>query len=338
MSVNENQQLMAFVESFFRGHLSGARGVSPHTIRAYKDTLRLLFSYIIEFENKDVTRLNLDDIRVDIVTSFLTHLEVNRGNSPASRNYRLAAIRSFAKHLMRNDLERVAQYQRILALPAKKTCATISTYLEPEEVKLVLNQPDRSTPNGLRHYALLLFLYNTGARVNEAITVNVRDIQFSRPHQVVINGKGGKSRLCPLWNDTMLTLRNLPSIQQGRELDPLFSNRFGRPLSRDGVAYILQKYVKQAEKDLPILRQRNITPHVLRHSCAVALLQGGVDITVIRDYLGHASISTTGRYLTTNLQMKRQALDKFWEHSGLTSKQSSAWKPTTDILSFLSTL
>jgi integrase/recombinase XerD len=185
---------------------------------------------------------------------------------------------------------------------------------------------------------LLLFLYNTGARVSEALGVRMEDLSLQRPQQVRLHGKGSKDRFCPLWRETVNTLRSLPAIREARPGDLVFRNHRGQAMTRDGVAYILRKHATTAAHKAPALRRRRITPHTLRHSCAAALLQGGVDITVIRDYLGHASVATTSRYLSTNLQMKRDALEVFWRRSGLSPVRAAPWKPKPDLLAFLSSL
>lgn len=330
--------LLPLVESFFREHLTRMRGASPHTVRAYRDTLRLLFGFIADGAGRSVADLTLDDLSVETIMAFLTHLEAKRANTVASRNYRLAAIRSFFKHLVRHDLSRAEQYQRVLALPSKRAHTPAAQYLEPEDVRLILRQPDRRTAAGLRDQALLLFLYNTGARVSEALGVRVAHLSLVSPRQVRLHGKGDKVRLCPLWRETATTLQQLPVVRDGHPNDLLFCNRHGHVLSRDGVAYILRKYTALAAREVPALPRRHISPHVLRHSCAVALLQAGVDVTVIRDYLGHSSIATTSRYITTNLKMKRDALEVFWRRSGLVSARATPWKPTPDLLAFLASL
>jgi site-specific recombinase XerD len=197
-----------------------------------------------------------------------------------------------------------------------------------------LAQPDRTTATGTAHHALLLFLYNTGARVSEALGVSKPDLQLIRPYQVRLLGKGGKERCCPLWAETVKALQRIGQTATGH----VFQSQRGQQLTRDGAAYILAKYVKSAAKKRPDLRGVRVTPHVLRHSCAVALLQSGVDVTVIRDYLGHASIATTGRYLSTNLEMKREVLNRFWETAHLTRAREPAWRPTPALLTFLSSL
>lgn len=338
MSRTRAPTLLGLVESYFRDQLGRIRGASPHTVRAYRDTLRLLFTFLAERRARPVAALTLDDLDVESVMAFLAHLEAGRANTAASRNARLAALRTFFRHLIEHDLERAAQYQRVLALPSKRTQVPVARYLEPEDVKRILAQPDRNTNRGRRDYALLLFLYNTGARVGEALTIRLEHLSLAAPRQVRLLGKGNKQRLCPLWPDTVRALQQLPSVQQGAPVSPVFCNRAGQPLSRDGVAWLLRKYVAQATRTWPGLRRQRVTPHVLRHSCAVALLQAGIDVTVIRDYLGHASIATTSRYIATNLQMKRDALDAFWRRAGLTPIRQRPWTPKPDLLALLASL
>jgi integrase/recombinase XerD len=330
--------LMTLTESFFREHLAGTRGASAHTVRAYRDALRLFFSFLAQHTRCSLTQLRLSHLTVEAVTAFLNHLQSTRNNTAATRNCRLTALRSFFRHLASDDLTRAAQYSRVLALPAKRSPVTPAAYLEPQEVSLLLRQPDRSTTQGVRDYALLLFLYNTGARISEALAVRVQDLYLSRPKQVRLFGKGKKERLCPLWNETVAALRTLATLERSTAHEPLFRNRHGEPLTRDGVACLLRKYTALAAREMPTLRRRRITPHVMRHSCAVALLQAGNDLTVIRDYLGHASVATTNRYVSTNLKMKRAALESFWLRSGLCASRVTAWKPKPDLLAFLSSL
>jgi site-specific recombinase XerD len=272
-------------------------------------------------------------------SGFLDHIEINRSNSAATRNCRRAALRSFFKHLVRNDLAHSRQYTRVLAIPSKKARQRPATYLEADDVRAIIAKPDQRTVDGWRDYALLLFLYNCGARVSEATGVRWSDLQLVPPRQVRLHGKGRKERLVPLWRDTADALHRLRSMAMSADQQYVFVNRHGQPLTRDGVAYILQKYASAvAMEERPTLAHKRITPHVLRHSCAVALLQSGTDVTVIRDYLGHASVATTGRYITTNLQMKRDALETFWEHAGIEPARAKPWKPKPDLLAFLQSL
>lgn len=338
MSRTGGATLLSLVEAYFRSYLVQTRGASPHTIRAYRDTLRLLFKFLAERRGCAVAALGLDDLHVDAVLAFLSHLEGARRNSVASRNIRLAAIRNFFRHLVEHDLLRAGQYQRVLSLPNKRAHLGTAQYFEPQEVKLLLAEADRSTPHGRRDHALMLFLYNTGARISEALGVRVEHLSLTSPRHVRLFGKGSKERLCPLWRETAEALAALRTVREGHADQRVFCNRKGAGLTRDGAAYLLRKYMALAARTSPALRRRRIAPHVLRHSCAVALLQAGVDITVIRDYLGHATIATTSRYVATNLQMKRDALEQFWDQSGLASTHTRPWRPKPDVLAYLASV
>lgn len=331
-------ELLSLTQSFFREHLERTCGASAHTVRAYRDSLRLFFSFVASTAGCSLTKLKLADLDLQAVKAFLFHLESQRANSIATRNYRLTALRSFFAHLVHHDLTRAAQYQQVLALPLKRTATTPAAYLEPEEMTVILRQPDRRSALGLRDHALLIFIYNTGARVSEALAVRLQDLSLTRPRQVRLYGKGKKERLCPLWDETAAALKQLTKLEHTSLDEPIFRNRHGEPLTRDGVACLLRKYTALAARELPALRRRHVTPHVLRHSCAVALLQAGNDPTVIRDYLGHASVATTNRYISSNLQMKREALDRFWRHAGLSTTAAAPWKPKPDLLAFLHSL
>ncbi len=336
MSRHKQYDLLALVQSFFQSYLVRVRGASDHTIRAYRDTLRLFFMFLAQRKNGSAADLTLDDINADTVLAFLNHVEMHRGNSAATRNCRLAAIRSFVRHSLRNDLARANQYGQILAIPSKRATVRAVAYLEPDEARSVIAAVDPQSPQARRDRALLLFLYNTGARVSEALGVHLRELRLDRPRQVRLLGKGHKERVCPLWPETASALREITNSGSTDEL--VFRNAGGAPLTRDGVAYLLGKYVQRASEALPRLGRRRVTPHVMRHSCAVALLQAGVDVSVIRDYLGHASVSTTSRYIRTNLRMKNDALEAFWKRAGLPTACNRKWHPSPKVLAFLETL
>lgn len=336
MTRSARDPLLRLVQSYFDDHLRRVRGASRHTLRTYAHALRLFFIFLSDRLGRPIADLRVDDVHADAVLAFLDHVETARRNTSSTRNCRLAAIRGFAAHLLRHDIARAAQYQRILAIPSKKTRYRPATYWEPEVVAAILAEPDRSSTFGARDHALLLFLYNTGARVGEAIAVRRQDLQLARPSQVRLRGKGDKERICPLWPETAAAVARLLDGDDNFG-SVVFRNRRGRPLSRDGVAYLLKRYAHRAARQHPVLRRSRISPHILRHSCAVALLQAGVDVSVIRDYLGHASVATTSRYVTTNLQMKREVLDAFWKRAGLARKRTS-WQPTPELLRFLTSL
>jgi site-specific recombinase XerD len=328
--------LLALTQSFFLNYLQSTRGASPHTVRAYRDALRLFFLFLSGQKQKSIENLSLDDVQAEAVLTFLNHIESKRSNSAVTRNCRLAAIRSFVQHILRFDVTRAGQYGAILAIRMKRATHKAIAYLEPEEARALIATVDTRAPLGRRDHALLLLLYNTGARVSEVLALRASDLRLDRPRQARLLGKGKKERVCPLWPETASALRRIARPEASN--DVLFESRKGTPLTRDGVAYILRKYVRLAAANNSALRLRRVTPHVLRHSCAVALLQAGVDVTVIRDYLGHASVSTTSRYITTNLQMKRQVLDAFWKRAGLAPTVGRKWQPSPKLLAFLQTL
>ena len=338
MSRRPSRGLFAHVQSYFTEYLPRQRGASAHTIRAYRDALTLLLRCVADQRGRGLDALQLSDLDADAVTRFLDHIEVERSNSPITRNCRRAAIRGFFKHLLRNDMAHSLQYMRVLAIPAKKARQRPATYLEAEEVRLIIGMPDRRTHDGWRDYTLLLFLYNCGARVSEAAELQWDDLHLMAPRQVRLRGKGRKERLLPLWPETANALHRLRGMSPGADGQCVFVNRQGRPLTRDGIAYVLVKHATVAARSNSALRHKRITPHVLRHSCAVALLQSGTDVTVIRDYLGHASVATTGRYITTNLQMKRDAMQAFWKTAGIEPASTKRWRPKADLLAFLQSL
>jgi integrase/recombinase XerD len=336
MSRAKPDSLLALTQSFFVSYLQSTRGASGHTVRAYRDALTLFFLFLAGRKRKEIADLDLNDIQAESVLTFLDHIESKRGNSAVTRNCRLAAIRSFVQYLLRCDVARAGQYGRILAIRTKRATRRTVAYLEPEEARAVIATVDTSSPRGRRDHALLLLLYNTGARVSEALALRRGDLRLERPRQVRFLGKGSKERICPLWSETASALRRVIRPDGGNEV--IFKSHRGTPLSRDGVAYLLRKYVRLAAKDQSPQRLRHVTPHMLRHSCAVALLQAGVDVSVIRDYLGHASVATTSRYITTNLQMKRQVLDAFWKRAGLAPTGTRKWQPSPKLLAFLQQL
>lgn len=328
--------LAHLLEEFFLNYLPKIRGVSPHTLHAYRDALRLYLSYVAQKRNCAVDRLSVEHLQVSLVLSFLEELERQRGNSVRTRNCRLIALRCFFKHALRHDPDHAEQYARILAVANKKAPHPACGYLEPEEVKILLSQPDQQSALGVRDYALLLFLYNTGARVSEALGVRLEDLSLVPPRQVRLRGKGRRERICPLWAQTTSALRRLISSEM-QSSAPLFLSQRGQPLTRHGVLRLLHRYSAQLTRSRNFPR-RQLHPHLLRHSCAVALLQAGIDLTVIRDYLGHASVATTNRYVSTNLKMKRDALTAFWERAGISKPASKPWRPSTKLLDLLRSL
>jgi site-specific recombinase XerD len=338
MSVGRRDRLLQHVESFFREHLQRMRGASRHTVFSYRDSLQLFFCYLADAKGRDVSKLRLNDITENNVLAFLDQLECARGNSVATRNSRLTAIRSFCRYLIRKDTTNAAEYGLIVSIPGKKGPKPDIPYLEPAEVKLLLEQANQDQLLGLRDYALIQFLYNTGVRVSEVLSLSVGALELGTPGQVQVHGKGRKDRVCPLWRSTTALLkRYIARWKLGAE-SSLFCNARHRPLTTSGVAYILEGRFEAAKKKHPILRKRKISPHVMRHSCACALLQSGVDLVTVRDLLGHESVRTTNRYTRANMKTKRQALEAFWKTVDLADGQAAPWDPKPELLEFLASL
>lgn len=328
--------LFAIVQSFFDEHLKKVRGASSHTIAAYRDALKLFFRFVADESGVSTDRLSVGDLHADNVSAFLQHLEKDRHNQVSTRNCRRIALRCFFQHALRQDPVHSGQYARVLALPPKRSARNAPRYLEPHQMRLLLDQPNRRTTSGQRDFALLLFLYNTGARVSEAVAVSHGDFQLTPPYQVHLLGKGRKERYCPLWSDTVHAIKGL--LAGGAPATgTVFRGIRGNALSRHGATYIVTKHAKSAVQADPTF-PHHVSPHMLRHSCACALLQAGVDLTVIRDYLGHASIVTTSRYANSNLKLKREALANFWHRAGLAPSHTSVWRPTKTLLSYLAAL
>lgn len=303
--------LADLIQGFFRRHLIATRGVSPHTLRAYRDAIRALLMFAAERSGREVVQLTIDDLARTTVLAFLENLETQRGNAAVTRNARLAALHALYRFISAEDPASMAVCQQVLAIPYKRTPARSVTCLPRADVEHVLHAIDRSTPLGRRDLALLQFLYNTGARAQEVVDVRLPALRLDAPAQVRLLGKGRKERLCPLWVETTDLLR---SMLKDRRVDPaddrpLFVNANGRPLTRFGLRHIVRACVTRAAQSRPSLAKIRISPHTFRHTTALHLLQAGVDLNVVRSWLGHASIETTHAYVEIDLQMKRTALE-----------------------------
>jgi integrase/recombinase XerD len=327
------------LRSFFTEHLPGARGVSPHTVRSYRDAVILFLRFLATRCARPVVTLDLDDVNPDAVLAFLDHLEKDRGNGVATRNVRLAALHAFARYVAMSTPEHLATCQRLLAVPFKRAPVRVVEYLEGEEFRAMLGTADRTTPAGRRDYALLLTLFNTGARVQELLDLRPADLQLERPLQVRLVGKGRKERYCPLWPTTADALRVLvvETGRGGHAGDRLFRNRRGEPLTRFGVRYLLRVYARHAQTTVPALARKRVHPHTLRHTAAVHLLQAGVDLVSISHWLGHASIETTNRYAAVDLETKRAAIAKAGP-VGEVDPNLAAWRSDSSILQWLEAL
>jgi integrase/recombinase XerD len=328
--------LASTLRAFFGEHLPTIRGASPHTIRSYRDSTALLLRFLARTTGRPVAALDVPDLTVEHVVAFLQHLEEERQGSAATRNVRLAAIHAFARFLAAQEPMHLDRAQRILGIPFKRARPRPIAYLEYEEIAAVLDSVDRSTRAGRRDYTLLATMFNTGARVQEILDLRASDLQLTKPAQVRLVGKGRKVRWCPLWPQTAKLVR---AWCHERQLDlhydaPVFINQRGLPLTRFGVRFILAKHVGRAAQRQPRLRTKRLHPHSLRHSTAVHLLKSGVDLTTIAHWLGHASVNTTNRYVTVDLELKRKALARA---APLGSSRSSPapWRHDASVLEWL---
>jgi site-specific recombinase XerD len=303
----------ALVREFFCGRLIAQQNVSTRTVGSYRDTFRLLLNFFAECWGRPPTALTLVDLDAPAVLAFLDHLEQRRGNCVRTRNARLAALRSFLKYAATRDPACLPVVQRVLAIPMKRFARPLLEYLSREEVEAVLAAPAESTWSGQRDRVLFALMYNTGARVSEAIGLRRSDVELGRSRTVRIEGKGRKQRVIPLWPSTADRLREwLPRIGPGPE-SPLFPNSRGGWLSRSGVEDRLRRAVRLAMARCPALKGRRISPHTFRHTTAMHLLQSGVDITVIALWLGHEGTETTHQYVEANLALKEKALSRIAE-------------------------
>ena len=305
---------------------------SATTLSAYKDALRLLLRFASAKLGKPVDRLDIQNLDCEMVLAFLDFLQRERGNSARTRNARLAVIRSFFRHVASCDPAAVGLAQRILAIGSKRTVTPVVGFLHPPECEALLAAPDLRTTLGRRDHALLLFLLRTGVRASEAIGINAADLSFVAPRQVLIRGKGSKERVVPLAKDLAVILRDLLDERElaSRAEAPVFVNARGKRLTRFGVIHIVRRAVKEASRHVPF-GIRSISPHTFRHTAAMRLLQAGVDLAVIRAWLGHAMIQTTHQYLEADVEMKRRALEK----AGVAPEGRARYEPPSKILALL---
>jgi site-specific recombinase XerD len=327
------------VRNFFSEYVRELRGLSRHTLLSYRDTLALLLRFLAESRKSDPTALDMEDLSPEAVLVFLNYLEQERHNKTSSRNVRLAAIHAFFRYVAIQMPERIEQAQRILAIPFKRTGTRPIEYLEYEEIQAVLGSIDRSAREGRRDYALLALLFNTGARVQEIVDLSACDLQLEPPFQVKLFGKGRKTRICPLWPQTAQVLKEFVSEMclDLRSNAPIFRNQRGERLSRFGIRYILAKYCRQAARVCPSLAGKRLHPHSMRHSCAIHLLKSGVDLPSISHWLGHASMNTTNRYATADLEMKRRAIAQAGS-PGDSPAPASHWRHDPSIIEWLESL
>jgi integrase/recombinase XerD len=330
--------LGSWVRRFLLEHMIGERNLARNTQRSYRDTLRLLLPHIAAGTGKLIDRLAVTDLSADRVRQFLTDLEEKRGCTIATRNQRLAAIHALARFIGLHAPELVEWCGQVRAIPCKKAPRTLVTYLEKPEMDALLAAPEPTTAQGYRDHALLLFLYNSGARADEAAHVLIGDLQLGLkperdPSAVLIRGKGNKLRRCPLW---ARTARELATLVHGRaEKEHVFLNRRGEPLTRFGIHAMVERYAIKVAETMPSVATKSVSPHTIRHTTATHLLRAGVDINTIRAWLGHVSLTTTNVYAEVDLEMKAKALDS----CEIQGKQEGApWRDDKGLIEFLRAL
>ena len=325
----------ALVQDFFLRRLVEQKGASARTIESYRDAFELLLAFAQQRTGKQPSALSLSDLDAPLVLDFLDNLETERNNSPRTRNARLAAIRSFMRYASVRDPASLPIAQRVLAIPTKRFDQPVVGFLTREEITAILNAPDRGTWSGHRDAVLLATIYNTGARVSEITGLRVRDVLLDRQTAVHLHGKGRKERVIPLWKSTAAELRGwLQRTGPNAPDAAVFPNRAGTPLSRSGVRDRLQRAVSVATTRCPSLQGRHVSPHTLRHTTAMHLLQSGTDLAVIALWLGHANPSTTHLYLEADPATKEAVLRRL---SG-PAAASTRFRPGDRLLAFLDTL
>ena len=329
-----SQVIAPHVQAFFTEYLVQQRRLSPQTILSCRDTFRLWLTFLRHHTGVEPAALRMADVDAPVVLRFLDYLEQECGNSVRSRNIRLAALRAFFRFVALRDPDSLGIVTRVLAIPVKRTDQKLIGYLTRPEIQALLAAPDRATWVGRRNHALLVTLYNSGARVSEITTLKQGQIRFAEHTCVQLVGKGRKERTIPLWADTARLLRGWFQELGENAAHVAFPSARGTPLSRDGVDYLLKQTVQRAAAACPSLATKAISPHVIRHTTAMHLLQAGVDMATIALWLGHESIDTTHMYLQADLAMKEKALEKLEPIEG-------AWKrfhADDPLLAFLAAL
>jgi integrase/recombinase XerD len=334
-----NILLAPFVRSFFEDHLVCRRNVSPNTVKSYRDALKLFLEFATRQRGRSAAHMAVVEVTETMVISFLADLEQTRSNAIKTRNHRLVALRNLLEYIAAREPLLVEHCRRLAAIPSKRGAVLPEIrYLERDEAAALLKAPDQKTAMGRRDGTLLLFMYNTGARVQEVADCRIGWLSLDSPGKVELLGKGHKWRTCPLWASTAQDLRTLITERKRPSApdDHVFLNRFGQPLSRSGIADIIGRYAERAASGMPSLASRRITPHVLRHTTAMHLLQSGVEVNVIRSWLGHVSIATTSRYIEIDLAMKAKALEAC--EVPKTRPKAAPWRTDPDIIAWLESL
>ncbi len=333
---NFSYHLTKYMSSF----LPGTRGLSSNTIMAYRDTFALLLKFCTSAKGMSAEKVTLEFLQPATIREFLEWLEKTRGNSVQTRNNRLASLKSFFKYLQSESLEHIYQCQQIMAIPLKKAPSGSIDYLSLDGIKAILDRPITSAKDGRRDLVLLSTLYDAAPRAQEIADIAVADVRLQKPETIKLTGKGQKTRIVPIMAPTAklleqyLTENGLKNAAKGQQ--PLFANRSGNKLTRSGIAYILGKYAAIARQESPLLIPKKISPHCFRHSKAMHLLQAGVSLIYIRDFLGHEFISTTEVYAKVDGEMKRKELER--AYVPVHDPEMPIWQQNHDLMEWLKSL
>lgn len=333
--MNNRSALGSWIRRFLMEYLVGERNLARNTQQSYRDAVRLLVVFVAAKRHKNVDELLIPDIDADLLRAFLHHIEEERKCSVSSRNQRLAAIHALASFIAERCPEYLDWCSQLRVIKSKRSAPMPVCYLEKPEIDALLDAPSPGTKLGYRDRALLLFLYNSGARAEETAKLCIQDLSLHSGadgslSSVRLQGKGGKIRICPLWASTTVTLKDLVAGRDGKER--VFLNRRSEPLTRFGIHEIVTRYARVAVSRVPEMHKKRIGPHTIRHTTATHLLRAGVDINTIRAWLGHVSINTTNIYAETDLEMKAKALGLCAVKG---SRPSKHWRDNPSLMSFL---
>lgn len=331
--MNKSSLLGPWIQRFLIEHLVAERNLAINTQKSYRDMLILLLPYLATKVDKRIDRLTVDDLSPQRVRLFLTHMEEQRHCTVSTRNQRLGGIHALARFIGEHAPEYVHWWAQVHLIPFKRTRQTEITYLNKSEMDALLAASDAPTAQGRREHALLLFMFNSGARASEVGQLKIADIDW-HTRSVRIIGKGNKHRRCPLWRSTLAELRL--QIEGRAASEPVFLNRFRQAMTRSGIHALVKRCATRAVALVPSMAGKNVHPHVIRHTTASLLLQAGVDINTIRGWLGHVSLTTTNIYAEINLETKARALAAC-EVKGDAGEQKH-WRERPDLMAFLRTL
>jgi len=335
-------QIGQVIFSFFEDHLKCQKGLQSTSLKSYRDALCLLLQFVAKDTNHKMTRLTTDDLTSDRIRRFLNYLEQDRGNKVQTRNQRLAVVRTFFEYLAERDPLTISEAQRVSAIPVKRTSLPETMYLDRDEINTLFANIPTSGPLALRNHILLLFLYNTGARVQEVADLRKANLLLNAEPRAHLHGKGDKWRTCPLWEQTTTLLQQLLSQndQHNSAEDYVFLSRTGSPLTRFGIYKIVRHYTAGLKKKKADGSPCLISPHIFRHTTAVHLLESGVEINVIRAWLGHVSLETTNRYAEISLRMKMEAMRTCESelNTPMVHHQKCKWRDDPELMKWLQSL